>query len=275
LIGRGEQIMNARQKKAQMHARALRAAKESLMQAVNRQLQSARAKGYEAEVTPQVLRLLNLEQFRQRDVQQMNRLANNPEKLKEYILASDAETGEVVSGEAAIARYNRYATSKIAKPAKQAEVIRENFEYTVQKAFVDTAQAEAFLTAVNHALVGDTSVIDDNEWGPKFITEHDRQWALRDSSPIIAMVHNAVQRSVNTVGLNEFARRVNAHPELFDQLAAVISGGHSKGTNDKDIAYGAASGIVEILTGSNDPMTIGDAVDAMEQAGDFAEEFEE
>ena len=267
--------MNARQQKAQMHARSLRAAKESLIQAVNRQLQSARAKGYEAEVTPQVLRLLNLEQFRQRDVQQMNRLANNPEKLKEYILASDSETGEVISGEAAITRYNRYATSKIAKPAKQAEVIRENFEDTLQKAFVDTAQAEAFLTAVNQAMVGDTSVIDDNEWGQKFITEHDRQWALRDSSPIIAMVHNAVQRSVNTVGLNEFARRVNAHPELFDQLAAVISGGHSKGTNDKDIAYGAAYGIVEILTGSSDPMAIGDAVDAMEQAGDFAEEFEE
>ena len=267
--------MNARQQKAQMHARSLRAAKESLIQAVNRQLQSARAKGYEAEVTPQVLRLLNLEQFRQRDVQQMNRLANNPEKLKEYILAFDSETGKVVSGEAAIARYNRYATSKIAKPAKQAEVIRENFEDTLQKAFVDTAQAEAFITAVNQAMVGDTSVIDDNEWGPKFITEHDRQWALRDSSPIIAMVHNAVQRSVNTVGLNEFARRVNAHPELFDQLAAVISGGHSKGTNDKDIAYGAAYGIVEILTGSSDPMAIGDAVDAMEQAGDFAEEFEE
>lgn len=267
--------MNARQQKAQMHARTLRAAKESLMQAVNRQLQSARAKGYEAEVTPQVLRLLNLEQFRQRDVQQMNRLANNPSKLKEYIYSYDADTGEIVSGESAIVRYNRYATSKIAKPAKQAEVIRENFEDTVQKAFVDTAQAEAFLTAVNQAMVGDTSVIDDNEWGTKFITEHDRQWALRDSSPIIAMVHNAVQRSVNTVGLNEFARRVNAHPELFDQLAAVISGGHSKGTNDKDIAYGAAYGIVEILTGSSDSMTIGDAVDAMEQAGDFAEEFEE
>lgn len=267
--------MNARQQKAQMHARTLRAAKESLMQAVNRQLQSARAKGYEAEVTPQVLRLLNLEQFRQRDVQQMNRLANNPSKLKEYIYSYDADTGEIVSGESAIVRYNRYATSKIAKPAKQAEVIRENFEDTVQKAFVDTAQAEAFLTAVNQAMAGDTSAIDDNSWGAKFITERDRQWALRDSSPIIAMVHNAVQRSVNTVGLNEFARRVNEHPELFDKLAAVISGGHSKGTNDKDIAYGAASGIVEILTGSSDPMTIGDAVDAMEQAGDFAEEFEE
>ena len=264
--------MNARRQKAQMHARTLRAAKESLMQAVNRQLQSFRAKGYEAEVTPQVLRLLNLEQFRQRDVQQMNRLANNPSKLKEYIYSYDAGTGEIVSGESAIVRYNRYATSKIAKPAKQAEVIRENFEDAVQKQFVDN---EAFLTAVNQAMVGDTSVIDDNDWGPKFITEHDRKWALRDSSPIIAMVHNAVQRSVNTVGLNEFARRVNVHPELFDQLVAVISGGHSKGTNDKDIAYGAASGIVEILTGSSDPMTIGDAVDAMEQAGDFAEEFEE
>ena len=267
--------MNAKRRSAAQHARELRYAKDNLLQAVNRQLQSVKTQGLDAEVTPQIQRLLDVQQYRTRDVQRMNRLANSPEKLKEYILSYDSETGEVFSGEKAIERYNRYAVSKIAKPAKQAEVIRENFEDTLQKAFVDTAQAEAFLTAVNQAMVGDTSVIDDNEWGPKFITEHDRQWALRDSSPIIAMVHNAVQRSVNTVGLNEFARRVNAHPELFDELAAVISGGHSKGTNDKDIAYGAASGIVEILTGSSDPMTIGDAVDAMEQAGDFAEEFEE
>ena len=266
---------NGKQMLAAMHARALRLAKENLREMVNQQLQYYRSQGLEAEITPQIQNLLSSSLFRTRTVNRMNTLATNPEKVRQYIYATNKETGEVVSGEAAIARYNRYATSKIAKPAKQAEVIRENFEDTLQKAFVDTAQAEAFLTAVNQAMVGDTSVIDDNEWGPKFITEHDRQWALRDSSPIIAMVHNAVQRSVNTVGLNEFARRVNAHPELFDELAAVISGGHSKGTNDKDIAYGAAYDIVEILTGSSDPMTIGDAVDAMEQAGDFAEEFEE
>ena len=125
--------MNARQQKAKMHARSLRAAKESLMQAVNRQLQSFRAKGYEAEVTPQVLRLLNIEQFRQRDVQQMNRLANNPEKLKEYILAFDSETGEVVSGEVAVSRYNRYATSKIAKPASQVKIVLDNFVDAVEE----------------------------------------------------------------------------------------------------------------------------------------------
>nr|DAG15881.1 MAG TPA: hypothetical protein [Caudoviricetes sp.] len=258
-----------------MHERSLRAAKDSLMQAVNRQLQSARAKGYEAEVTPQVLRLLNLEHFRERDVQRMNQLANNPEKLRGYILTYSEETGEVFSGADAIERYNRYATSKIAKPVRQAEVVRENFEDTVQKAFVDTSQAEAFLAAVNQAMTGDTSVIDDKQWGSKFVTEHDRKWALQDSSSVIAMVHNAVQRVVNNMGLDNFARRVNAYPELFDELAAVIAGGHSKGTNSKDIAYGAASKIVEILTGSSDAMTIGDAVDAMEQAGDFAEEFEE
>lgn len=267
--------MNAKQRSTAQHARELRYAKDSLLQAVNRQLQSAKSQGLDAEVTPQIQRLLNVQHYRTRDVQRMNRLANSPEKLKEYILAYNSETGEVFSGEQAIERYNRYAVSKIAKPANQAQVIRENFEDTVEKSFVDTAQAEAFLSSVNQAMVGDTSVIDDTQWGPKFITEHDRQWALRDNSSIIAMVHNAVQRAVNNIGINEFARRVNAHPELFDQLAAVISGGHSKGANGKDIAYGAASGIVEILTGSADPMAIGEAVDAMEQAGDFAEEFEE
>ena len=267
--------MNARQQKAQIHARTLRAAKESLMQAVNRQLQSARAKGYDAEVTPQIQRLLSINQYRARDVQKMNRLASNPDKLKEYIYSYNAETGEIASGEEAIARYNRYVTSKIAKPVKQAEVIRENFEDTVQKAFVDTSQAEAFLTAVNQAMIGDTSVIGDNQWGQNFRTEKDRRWALQDNSSIISMVHTVVQRAVDNMGLEQFAQRVNAYPELFDELVTVIAGGHSKGTNSKDIAYGAASKIVEILTGSNDPMTIGEVVDVMEQAGDFAEEFEE
>lgn len=267
--------MNARQRGAELHVRELRYAKDRLIQAVNMQLQTEKAKGYEAEVTPQIQRLLDVVQFRTRDVQRMNRLANSPEKLKEYILVTNPVTGEVVSGEAAIARHNRYVTSKIAKPAKQAKVIRENFEDTVQKAFVDTSQAEAFLAAVNQAMTGDTSVIDDKQWGPKFVTERDRKWALQDSSSIIAMVHNVVQRAVNNMGLDGFARRVNAYPGLFDELSAVIAGGHSKGTNSKDIAYGAASKIVEILTGSSDPMTIGYAVDAMEQAGDFAEEFEE
>ena len=103
--------MNARQQKAQMHERSLRAAKDSLMQAVNRQLQSARAKGYEAEVTPQVLRLLNLEHFRERDVQRMNQLANNPEKLRGYILAYSEETGEVFSGADAIERCTKPESS--------------------------------------------------------------------------------------------------------------------------------------------------------------------
>lgn len=266
---------NNKQMLAAMHARALRLAKENLREMVNQQLQYYKAQGYEAEITPQIQNLLSTDAYRTRVVTRMTALASNPTKLRDYIYATDKDTGIPVSGEAAVARYNRYATSKIAKPARQAQVVRENFEETVEKSFVDTAQAEAFLAAVNQAMVGDTSVIDDTQWGPKFITEHDRQWALHDNASIIAMVNNAVQRDVNSIGLDEFARRVNAHPELFDQLAAVISGGHSKGTNDKDIAYGAASGIVEILTGSADPMTIGEAVDAMEQAGDFAEEFEE
>lgn len=266
---------NGKQMLAAMHARALRLAKENLREMVNQQLQYYRSQGLEAEITPQIQNLLSSSSFRTRTVNRMNTLATNPDKVRQYIYATNKETGEVVSGEEAIARYNRYATSKIAKPAKQAEVVRENFEDTVQKAFVDTSQAEAFLAAVNQAMTGDTSVIDDKQWGPKFVTEHDRKWALQDSSSVIAMVHNAVQRSVNNMGLDNFARRVNTYPELFDELAAVIAGGHSKGTNSKDIAYGAASKIVEILTGSSDPITIGDAVDAMEQAGDFAEEFEE
>lgn len=233
--------MNERQQKAQMHARTLRAAKESLMQAVNRQLQSFRAKGYEAEVTPQVLRLLSLEQFRQRDVQQMNRLANNPEKLKEYILASDSETGEVVSGEAAINRYNRYATSKIAKPAKQIDVIRDNVVDAIDAQFVDETAYNQFTSMLDQFMGGDYSDVKADDWGG-LKNEHDRAYVTaynRDHylKPLVSAFNRAVERDGETVIMDRLSRAGS----LADDLTAAAASGY------KEKAQAAVYGLLELL----------------------------
>ena len=262
--------MNARQQKAQMHARALRAAKESLMQAVNRQLQSARAKGYEAEVTPQVLHLLNLEQFRQRDVQKMNRLANNPEKLKEYILATNSETGEVVSGEVAIARYNRYATSKIAKPASQVKIVLDNFVDVVEEMFYDNGAYQNFVNVL-HQLVGqDYSPVSEQEWtqynNGRYMTEHDKNYVIyksSDNANARQSISNELARLISQVGENEAARRIVKHAgDAYSSMVAAAV------TMYPNIMRNAMETIAAIFSENPDPRYVADMNEAYaEQQG--------
>lgn len=260
--------MNARQQKAQMHARTLRAAKESLMQAVNRQLQSFRAKGYEAEVTPQVLRLLSLEQFRQRDVQQMNRLANNPEKLKEYILAFDSETGEVISGEAAINRYNRYATSKIAKPAKQIDVVRDNVVDAIDAQFVDETAYNLFTSMLGQFMGGDYSGVKADDWGG-LKNEHDRSYVTaynRDHylRPLASAFNRAVERDGETVIMDRLSRAGS----LADDLTAAAVSGY------KEKAQAALYSLLELLNPGASAQEMGAMQEAYEAQFEGSE-FEE
>lgn len=243
--------MNARQQKAQMHARALRAAKESLMQAVNRQLQSARAKGYEAEVTPQVLRLLNLEHFRERDVQRMNQLVNNPEKLRGYILAYSAETGEVFSGADAIERYNRYVTSKIAKPAREEQVVTDNFVGAVEQQFVDDAAYQEFAGQLDAFMSGDYSGISESDWGG-LKTDHDRNWIVRANHNNVQAIRTALNIAIERRGLLDVMKSINAHPKLMDDLTAAAASGY------REKAGAAMSEILEILNPNGSALYMGD-----------------
>ena len=238
------------------------------MQAVNRQLQSFRAKGYEAEVTPQVLRLLSLEQFRQRDVQQMNRLANNPEKLKDYILAADSETGEVVSGEAAINRYNRYATSKIAKPAKQIDVVRDNVVDAIDAQFVDETAYNQFTSMLDQFMGGDYSEVKSDDWGG-LKNEHDRAYVTaynRDHylKPLVSAFNRAVERDGETVIMDRLSRAGS----LVDDLTAAAVSGY------KEKAQAAVYGLLELLNPGSSAQEMG-AMQEVYESQFEGSEFEE
>lgn len=243
--------MNARQRSAAQHARELRYAKDNLLQAVNRQLQSVKTQGLDAEVTPQIQRLLDVQQYRARDVQRMNRLANSPEKLKEYILSYDSETGEVFSGEKAIERYNRYAVSKIAKPAREEQVVTDNFVDAVSQQFVDDTAYQAFAGQLDAFMSGDYSGISESDWG-NLKTEHDRNWVARSNQNNVQAIRSALNRAIERRGLLDVMRAINTNPKLMDDLTAAAASGY------REKAGAAMSEILEIFNPNGSAFDMGD-----------------
>lgn len=243
--------MNAKQRSAAQHARELRYAKDNLLQAVNRQLQSVKTQGLDAEVTPQIQRLLDVQQYRARDVQRMNRLANSPEKLKEYILSYDSETGEVFSGEQAIERYNRYAVSKIAKPAREEQVVTDNFVDAVSQQFVDDTAYQAFVGQLDAFMSGDYSGISESDWG-NLKTEHDRNWVARSNQNNVQAIRSALNRAIERRGLLDVMRAINANPKLMDDLTAAAASGY------REKAGAAMSDILEIFNPNGSAFDMGD-----------------
>lgn len=243
--------MNAKQRSAAQHARELRYAKDSLLQAVNRQIQSVKSQGLNAEVTPQIQRLLDVQQYRARDVQRMNRLANSPEKLKEYILSYDSETGEVFSGEQAIERYNRYAVSKIAKPAREEQVVADNFVDAVSQQFVDDTAYQAFAGQLDAFMAGDYAGISESDWG-NLKTEHDRNWVARSNQNNVQAIRTALNRAIERRGLLNVMRAINTHPRLMDDLTAAAASGY------REKAGAALSEILEIFNPDGSALDMGD-----------------
>lgn len=259
--------MNAKQRSAAQHARELRYAKDNLLQAVNRQLQSVKTQGLDAEVTPQIQRLLDVQQYRARDVQRMNRLANSPEKLKEYILSYDSETGEVFSGEKAIGRYNRYAVSKIAKPAREEQVVTDNFVDAVSQQFVDDTAYQAFAGQLDAFMSGDYSGISESDWG-NLKTEHDRNWVARSNQNNVQAIRSALNRAIERRGLLDVMRAINTNPKLMDDLTAAASSGY------REKAGAAMSEILEIFNPNGSAFDMGDMQSTYEsqyEESDFEE----
>lgn len=258
--------MNAKQRLAAMHARELRYAKDALMKSVNRQIQSFKQQGYNAEVTPQILTMLNTQQYRLRDVLKMNRLVANPEKLKEYILASDSETGEVVSGERAIERYNRYATSKIRKPAKETDIVLENFTQAVSDQFVDETAYREFADQLEAFSRGDFSNVSDADWGG-LRNEHDRNYVVFSNQNNVTAIRAALDRAIQRRGLLNVMKAINTAPRLMDNLTAAAVSGY------KEKAGIAVSEILDILNPDGSAFEMGNMQDTYESQ--YYEDFEE
>lgn len=261
---------NGKQMLAAMHARALRLAKENLREMVNQQLQYYRSQGLEAEITPQIQNLLSSSSFRTRTVNRMNTLATNPEKVRQYIYATNKETGEVVSGEAAIARYNRYATSKIAKPASQVKIVLDNFVDAVEEMFYDNGAYQNFVNVL-HQLVGqDYSSVSEQEWtqynNGRYMTEHDKNYVIyksSDNANARQSISNELARLISQVGENEAARRIVKHAgDAYSSMVAAAV------TMYPNIMRNAMETIAVIFSENPDPRYVADMNEAYaEQQG--------
>ena len=117
--------MNNRQLEAARHARELANAKRELMHAVNKQIQEAKGRGYETRVAPQLVRLMGIKGYRRRDIQAINRMVRDADKLSEYVAVFEPATGELISGGEALERYSRYQQSAIYKAAPVEEIPSE------------------------------------------------------------------------------------------------------------------------------------------------------
>lgn len=248
--------MSQKSQVAAAHARALRQAKQMLQQMLNEEMQQQRRHGYDVSAAPQVQRLLGLEQFRQRDYSKMVSLASNPKKLREYVVAVNPETGELVSGEAAIARANRPVgkasrASVDAAPAEELDVMVDNVTDTVKQTFVDLSTLQQFSSFVeNLALHPDTALqMDDlqrehpNWFGVGYRGSVDfgtRQMAKENAGNVIE-IRDAIVRLIAMEGEEAAAKRIQDNYGELQEAATVAAIGY------KDAAASGLQSALKIL----------------------------
>lgn len=249
--------MNNRQRLAAVHARELRQAKEALRQSLNTEMRKQRQRGYDVSTAPQVQRLLGLEQYRLRDYNKIMSLASNPNKLREYVVAVDTETGELVSGEAALKRASRRVgkaavrASVEAEPANELAVMTDNVSETIADTFVDTSVLQQFSAFVeNLVLRPDIALqIDDlqrehpNWFGAGYRGSIDfgtRQMAKENAGNILE-VRDAIVRLISMEGEAAAAKRIQDNYGELQEAAVMAAIGY------KDAAASGLQSVLKIL----------------------------
>ena len=237
--------MNNRQLEAARHARELASAKRELMQAVNKQIQEAKCRGYETRVAPQLVRLMGIKGYRRRDIQAINRMVRDPDKLSEYVVVFEPATGELISGGEALVRYSRYQKSAIYKAPPVEEIPSEaertinNFVETIDDVIHDDGTYKAFEEIIMKAIEQDTSIADFERW----CIEHPSMADPRKSQKDIlhSMVYwlyinqdnskemqNATIALKNAEGEAEVARRIIASGETVLDAAITAAIGYQE-----------------------------------------------
>lgn len=249
--------MNNRQRLAAVHARELRQAKEALRQSLNTEMRKQRQHGYDVSAAPQVQRLLGLEQYRLRDYNKIMSLASNPNKLRDYVVAVDTETGELVSGEAALKRASRRVgkaavrASVEAEPANELAVMTDNVSETIADTFVDTSVLQQFSAFVeNLVLRPDIALqIDDlqrehpNWFGAGYRGSIDfgtRQMAKENAGNILE-VRDAIVRLIAMEGEAAAAKRIQDNYGELQEAAVMAAIGY------KDAAASGLQSVLKIL----------------------------
>lgn len=248
--------MNAKRQQAALHARELRLAKEQLLQAVNLQLQEQRSKGYEAQVLPQIQRLISLDSYRLRDVQKMQNLASTPQKLESYIFSVDRTTGEVTSGYEAWERRQRYEQSGIYKPArdgppKEVDIMRDRVAETVKDTFVDLTALQSFEEFLSAVMASPDTVVDDSTihalhpvWFSSTYSGqigYGLQEMAKQNIDSLYEIKAALQRLITMEGEQEAANRIADNYDELQGAAIAVAIGY------KDAAGSALQSILNIF----------------------------
>lgn len=232
--------MNHRQQVAAMHARELAKAKQQLLLKVNQYIQEVRAEGGTAEVTPQIQRLIELDKYRLRDVQRMQQIASDPQKVQDYVYTENAQ-GIPISGEKAVERYARYASSPIyrepVKPARQEEVMLDNTAETIAQSFVDLkayGEFEQFLTDVINS---PTTAIDESWWrtthvnwdAPDYRGDRDygKEKMAEENRQNIYEMRAALQALVAREGIQAVAQRINDNYTELQEASIIAAIGYA------------------------------------------------
>ena len=229
--------MNHRQQVAAMHARELAQAKQQLLLKVNQYIQEVRAEGGNAEVVPQLQRLISLGSYRLRDVQRMRQIASDPDKVAEYVYAVDA-SGTPISGEKAVERYARYATSAIYRePAKEIDMMVDNVAITVEQTFVDLnayQQFESFL----HDVLSSPEAVDDSWWriahpdwdspGYRGDREYGKVEMVKQNMDNILEMRSALKNLIEKEGVHEAAKRIADNYAKLQEASIIASIGYKE-----------------------------------------------
>lgn len=244
--------MNNRQLEAARHARELASAKRELMYKANQQIQSVKAKGYDTEIAPQLVRLLGVKSYRKRDIQMMNQLIKSTDKLSEYIAEVDPITKDVVSGGQAFNRWINYINSGIyhetngtdervygitdvSQIPTDAEITLRNFVEETEKAFPDYTVYQQFMSTLDKLMNCDTTVADDSMWEMLhpgiFITnngksrsassiQHSKEHFMLDIDKYnVHDIQSAVNRLIDAEGVESVVRRLqDAGENIIDAL---------------------------------------------------------
>ncbi len=230
--------MNHRQQVAAMHARELVKAKQLLLLKVNQYIQEVRAEGGTAEVTPQIQRLIRLDSYRLRDVQRMRQIASDPQKVREYVYAENAQ-GQIISGEKAVKRYQSYQHSAIAKPAGQFKKTIETVIDAVQDMFVDMSAYNDFARKLNALVNQNINEPTDEQWfvthgaylarlkNPKEI-EESKKWFMHLNRDNIRDMERAFNTLVEQEGAKEVARRINENLPKIMESAVIAAIGYNE-----------------------------------------------
>lgn len=249
--------MNNRERLAAVHARELRQAKEALQQSLNTEMSKQRQRGYDVSAAPQIQRLLGLEQYRLRDYNKIMSLANNLNKLREYVVAVDTETGELVSGEKALKMAGRRVgkasvrSSIDAEPAKELDTIIDNVADTIGDTFVDTGVLQQFESFVTDLILRpDTALsIDDMQrehpnWfasGYRGSVDYGTREMAKENAGNALEIRNAIYRLISMEGEAAAAKRIQDNYGELQEAAVMAAIGY------KDVAASGLQSVLKIL----------------------------